>query len=452
MTRVLPWNGIVPIDDWLMTQIITTHKNTDFDAFASLVAATLVYPEAVAAIPRTVNPNVRAFISIHKDIFDYADRWSIETGRVSRLIVVDTADWARLGPVAKLNRRSDLEVLVWDHHTGGDIDAAWKCQEAVGATITLLVRQLKAMRKLITPIQATLFLAGLYEDTGNLSFSSCTAEDAYAAGWLLDRKADLALVSKFLRPAYGEKQRDVLYEMLQTDKRLKLSGFSVSISRIHIDGHVGNLALVVRMYRDIVNVDAAFGLFVSEEKNGRQKCMIIGRSDNEGLDVGTLMKSMGGGGHPGAGSAMLKGVNPEIAEQMIVDLINGNQQSSVQISDMMSFPVYSVPPDKSMAEVAQMLRQRGCTGLPVVDDGALVGIISRRDFKKIRKEGQLQSPVKAFMSRRVISIEPGKSPVQAAQTMVRHDIGRLPVVEDGRIIGIITRSDVMIYFYDLLPD
>jgi CBS domain-containing protein len=314
------------------------------------------------------------------------------------------------------------------------------------------VRELKAMRKLITPIQATLFLAGLYEDTGNLTFSSCTAEDAYAAGWLLDRKADLALVSKFLRPAYGEKQKDVLFEMIQNTNRLKINGYSVSINRIQIDGHVSNLALVVRMYRDIVNVDAAFGLFVSEEKNGRQKCMVIGRSGNEGLDVGTLMKSMGGGGHPGAGSAMLKGVNPEIAEQMIVDLIQGNQQSSVQISDLMSFPVFSVPLDTSMAEVAKILRHRGCTGLPVVDDGLLVGIISRRDFKKIRKEEQLQAPVKAFMSNRVISIEPKNSPIQAARTMVRHDIGRLPVVEDGRIIGIITRSDAMTYFYDLLPD
>ncbi|MCB2149491.1 MAG: CBS domain-containing protein [Deltaproteobacteria bacterium] len=435
-----------------MTQIVTTHKNADFDAFASLVAATLIYPEAVAAIPRTVNPNVRAFMSIHKDVFDYVDRWSIETGRVTRLVVVDTADWARLGPIAKLKQRTDLEVLVWDHHTGGDIDAAWKCQESVGATVTLMVRQLKAMRKLITPIQATLFLAGLYEDTGNLTFSSSTAEDAYAAGWLLDRKADLALVSKFLRPAYGEKQKDVLFEMLQKNNRMKINGYSVSISRIPITGHVNNLALVVRMFRDIVNVDAAFGLFVSEEKNGKYKCMVIGRSDNEGLDVGTLMKSMGGGGHPGAGSAMLKGVNPEIAEQMIVDLIQGNQQSSVQISDIMSFPVISVPTDTSMAEVAKILRQQGCTGLPVVDDGMLVGIISRRDFKKIRKEDQLEAPVKAFMSTRVISIEPGNSPIQAAQVMVRHDIGRLPVVEDGRIIGIITRSDAMMYFYDLLPD
>ncbi|CAB1077703.1 tRNA nucleotidyltransferase, A-adding (EC [Olavius algarvensis Delta 1 endosymbiont] len=42
--------------------------------------------------------------------------------------------------------------------------------------------------------------------------------------------------------------------------------------------------------------------------------------------------------------------------------------------------------------------------------------------------------------------------MQAAQLMVKHDIGRLPVVENNRIIGIVTRSDAMLYFYDLLPD
>ncbi len=42
--------------------------------------------------------------------------------------------------------------------------------------------------------------------------------------------------------------------------------------------------------------------------------------------------------------------------------------------------------------------------------------------------------------------------MQAARLMVKHDIGRLPVVDKGRIIGIITRSDTMLYFYDLLPD
>lgn len=435
-----------------MTQIITTHKNTDFDAYASMVAATLIYPEAIAAVPKTVNPNVRAFMSIHKDVFDHVDRWNIETGKVSRLIVVDTAEWSRLGPIAKLRQRPELEIWVWDHHSGGDMDATWKCQEPVGATITLLLGRLQAIQKSITPIQATLFLAGLYEDTGNLTFPGTAAQDAYAAGWLLERKADLGLVNQFLRPAYGEKQKDVLFQMLQNSQRVKINGYWISISRIDIDGHVTNLALVVRMYRDIVNVDAAFGIFVSAAKNGTPKCMVIGRSDNDGLDVGMLLKSLGGGGHPGAGSAMLKAVNPETVEQMIVELIQGNQRSSVQISDLMSFPVFAVAPDTPMQTVANMLHQQGCTGLPVLDNGRLVGIISRRDFKKIRRQDRLRAPVKAFMNPQVITIEPGKSPIEAARMMVRHDIGRLPVVENGRLIGIITRSDAMTYFYDLLPD
>ena len=79
-------------------------------------------------------------------------------------------------------------------------------------------------------------------------------------------------------------------------------------------------------------------------------------------------------------------------------------------------------------------------------------MISRRDFRKIKKESQLKAPVKAFMTTKVLAIEPGKSPMEAARLMVKHDIGRLPVVEKGRIIGIITRSDAMLYFYDLLPD
>ncbi|MBW2621041.1 MAG: CBS domain-containing protein, partial [Deltaproteobacteria bacterium] len=46
----------------------------------------------------------------------------------------------------------------------------------------------------------------------------------------------------------------------------------------------------------------------------------------------------------------------------------------------------------------------------------------------------------------------GKSPTQAARLMIKQDIGRLPVVEDDHIIGIFTRSDTMLYFYDLQPD
>jgi CBS domain-containing protein len=118
----------------------------------------------------------------------------------------------------------------------------------------------------------------------------------------------------------------------------------------------------------------------------------------------------------------------------------------------MSFPVVTVPPDTPMKNVASMLREKGCTGFPVVEDEKLEGMISRRDFKRVKKESQMKAPVRAFMKTDVKTIAPGKSPTEAARLMVKFDIGRLPVIDEGKIIGILTRSDTMLYFYDLLPD
>jgi CBS domain-containing protein len=200
---------------------------------------------------------------------------------------------------------------------------------------------------------------------------------------------------------------------------------------------------------EIINVDGAFGIFSDSE---RGRCMVIGRSAVDGFDVGSIMRSMGGGGHPNAGAALLKSVNPDAVEDWIKELIRGNQQASVQVSDLMSFPVVTVSEDTPMKKVAEILKEKGCTGVPVVRDNKPVGIISRRDFRRVRKESQLKAPVKAFMTSKILTIEPGKSPMQAARLMVKHDLGRLPVVENDKIIGIITRSDTMLYFYDLLPD
>ncbi|MCG6912221.1 MAG: CBS domain-containing protein [Deltaproteobacteria bacterium] len=431
--------------------VITTHRNTDFDALASVMAGTLLYPGGLPVIPRNVNPNVKAFLSIHKDIFKFSTVDMLNLDAVEKLVVVDVNRWERLGGLKALRGRDNLEVVIWDHHmSSGNIDAHWICHEKTGSTITLMVRELKKKRKLITPMQATLFLTGLYEDTGNLTFSSTTAEDAYTAAWLIERKADLSIVNTFLKPAYGEKQKNILFRMLQSAERKDLNGYKVSLCRVAVNGHVDSLAVVVRMFREILNLDAAFGLFMD---NKRDICMVIGRgNDATALDIGSIMKGLGGGGHPGAGSAMLKSVSPAAVEELIVGLITGNQTSSIQISDIMSFPVATVDAGVSMEKTASILRSKGCTGLPVVEDGKLVGVISRRDFRKIKKESSLKAPVKAYMSRNIVTIEPGKSPMEASRLMVKHDVGRLPVVEGGRLIGIVTRSDAMMYFYDQLPD
>ena len=431
-------------------RIATTHKNTDFDALASLIAATIIYPDAIPVLPKNVNPNVKKFISIHKDLFRIYASNEINLEEVDSLVVVDVNDWGRLEGMDALIDKDDLEIILWDHHQSvGNLIPGWKCHETMGANITLMARTLKKEKQTFSSIHATLFLTGLYEDTGNLSFPSTRAEDAYAAAYFLENGADLNVVSSFLSPVYGVQQKEILFKMIKSAKRSKINGYNICFNIVDIKGHVEGLAIVVRMCRELLNVDAAFGIFVNCD---RGMCIVIGRSNIDGINIGRIMQSIGGGGHPGAGSAVVRTLNPDTVKGMIVDLIENNQQSYVQINDLMSFPVFTLSSDNSMRKAANTLREKGYTGIPVVDDGKLVGILSRRDFKKLRKDSQMDAPIKAFMSINVMSVEPDKGIMKAAKLMVKYDIGRLPVIKDGEVIGIITRSDVMLYFYDLLPE
>ncbi len=431
-------------------QIITTHKNVDFDALASVFAAALLYKDAQVVIPKSINPNVRDFLALHRDLFPYTSPKEIVTSEITSLVVVDAQSWSRIDGKLDLRENPPIDIHLWDHHTRtGDFKTSWSCVEKVGAASTLLVNRIKEDKTDLSPIQATLFLAGIYEDTGSMSFPSTTANDARAVAFLLDQGGDLSMIKNFLRPAYGPKQKDLLFEMLRKAEREKLEGHTISLSTMEIEGHVPGLSLVVDMYQDILNVDVAIGIFWERKKN---RCLVIGRSTGETADMAVIMRHLGGGGHPNAGSALLHETGPDDAQKWVTKILKGSHNVAVQISDLMSYPVFTVPSDRPMKEVALLLRDRGCTGFPVTDGQKVVGIISRRDFKKIKKDKQINAPVKAFMSTRVHSIGPQSSFIDAVKLMVREDIGRLPVIENDHLIGLVTRSDTMRYYYNLLPD
>jgi CBS domain-containing protein len=310
-----------------------------------------------------------------------------------------------------------------------------------------MLRDLKAQGKTISPIHASLFLAGLYEDTGNLTFSSTTAEDAHAAADLLEAGADLKILSSFVSPAYGRKQKDLLFKMLQRTKRLNMNGSRVSIIQIKVDGHVDNLAVLIQMIRQVLNLDAVFGIF----SLSGNRCLVIGRSITDSINIGTMMRCMGGGGHPGAGSVLTKTINPGVLAAWIRILISGKSHASGTIRELMTTHVFTVSPESTMETAATAFRNRAFHGAPVVKQGRMVGMISLRDLRKLKRKNQFQLPVKAFMSTPVHTIKPWKSPAAAAHLMVKHDIGRLPVMDDGQLVGIITRSDAMSHFYGLCP-
>lgn len=431
--------------------IATTHKNTDFDGLASVIAATLLYPGCIGVVPKMTNRNVDQFLSTHKTAFNLILPNEVKHAEVTKLIVVDTDQWGRLDRMKELSKRTDLDIELWDHHmqAGGNIKASWSCKEPIGATVSLLIREMQRRKMTLSPLDSTVLLIGLYEDTGHLSFPSTTAEDARAAAFLLDNKADLNVAGFFLNPPYEENQKEILFEMMKETEKRVINGTRVGFNTITLDKKVPNLAGVVNMYRKIVNVDALFVIFSTEDRH-----TVIGRSGVEHIHVGEILSVLGGGGHAGAGSATIK--RGEITRQKIKDLISTTLETigseHATIADIMSFPVISVPPETTMRNVQDIMAKEKIRGIMVLDGDAICGIIVLWDLKRVKKKNHWDSPVKAFMARDVITIEPGASPTMAARIMIEKDVGYLPVVHEGKMIGIVTRTDILTYYYDLLPE
>ena len=431
--------------------IATTHKNTDFDALASVIAATLLYPGCVGVIPKMTNRNVDQFLSTHKTAFNLILPGEVTPEEVTKLIVVDTDQWHRLDRMEKLRDRDDLDIDIWDHHmtSKGDITATWSCKEHIGATVSLLVRRMREKGITLNALDSTVLLIGLYEDTGHLTYPSTTAEDARTAAYLLENKADLNVAGFFLNPPYEETQKEILFEMMKETEKLTINGQLVGFNIISLDKKVTNLAAIVNMYRKIVNVGALFVIFVNKKRH-----MVIGRSGVAQINIGTVMNTLGGGGHSGAGSATAKSseMSPEGIRKKIITSLTTQKTEIVRISDIMSFPVFSVAPETTMRQAQSLMTEKDIRGVMVVYDNRIQGIIVVWDLKKVKKKNQWDSPVKAFMARDITTIGPGDSPSLAARIMIEKDIGHLPVVQDEKMIGIVTRTDILTYYYDLLPE
>ena len=121
------------------------------------------------------------------------------------------------------------------------------------------------------------------------------------------------------------------------------------------------------------------------------------------------------------------------------------------VRNRMSRPAITVRQDADFQKALALMQERKLRRLPVVDDdGALVGIVVERDLL-VAAMRYLQSRVEVadIMTRGVVTVGPDTDLVDVARTMLERRIGGLPVVEDGRLVGIVTESDIFRRFVDL---
>ncbi|GAB4493977.1 MAG: CBS domain-containing protein [Anaerolineales bacterium] len=115
----------------------------------------------------------------------------------------------------------------------------------------------------------------------------------------------------------------------------------------------------------------------------------------------------------------------------------------LKISDVMTRDVKTVPPDIPMSDVLEILRVNRISGVPVIENNHLTGILSIEDLVRSMEKNELHVPVSRYMSRTIVSVNVYDSVVKAIETFSTQRKGRLPVVdENGKLVGIITKGDI----------
>ncbi|MBC7114195.1 MAG: CBS domain-containing protein [Archaeoglobi archaeon] len=121
-------------------------------------------------------------------------------------------------------------------------------------------------------------------------------------------------------------------------------------------------------------------------------------------------------------------------------------EGRVPVREIMTRNVVKASPETDLVTAAKEMARRGVGSIVVTEDGTPVGIVTERDIvTKVVAEGKSPSEVrlKDIMSSPLITVDPNEDVREAAKLMVKRDIRRLPVVEGGELVGIITDTDII---------
>lgn len=116
----------------------------------------------------------------------------------------------------------------------------------------------------------------------------------------------------------------------------------------------------------------------------------------------------------------------------------------LKVKDIMVTNVVTVSPETTLQELHDLMLRTHHMGFPVVDEhGRLVGMVAFSDLRRAHPSQWSKISVREVMNREPVTVAPEESVQEALEKMLRFDVGRLPVVADGKLIGILTRTDIV---------
>ncbi len=431
--------------------LILCHQTADFDALGAAVGVSKLKKGSKIVLTGGAHPTVKDFLALYRDELALIEMRSVSVDTIRSLVVVDTQKSERLGKAAAWFDLPQLtSIEVYDHHLDldSDIPATKRYIQNLGAITTFIAELLQQQAIELTTFEATAMALGIHVDTGSLTFDQTTHRDAKALAWLMEMGANVKIIAEYVEPGLSPQLQKLLKQALEKLNKYNIQGYTLASVLLQTDSFVPGLSSLTSRLVDLTECDALLlGHQYTRQKGkleSNKRLTVIGRSRLRETNLNQLFAPFGGGGHSQAASVIIQTHEPETIFEQIVNQLQEQIPHPPTARDLMSSPVRTIRPDTTIEQAQRVLFRYGHSGLSVVDEeDKLVGIISRRDLDLALHHGFSHAPVKGYMTRNIKTIEPD-TPLPAIESlMVTYDVGRLPVLDRGQLMGIVTRTDVL---------
>ena len=225
---------------------------------------------------------------------------------------------------------------------------------------------------------------------------------------------------------------------IQSATRYHIHGTDVVVAQAAADHYIGDIAVLVHKLKDMENLDVLFVLVRMEDR-----VYLIGRSRLEEVNVAEIASEFGGGGHPTAASATLKGMPLTEALDRLVKTLKEMVRPKRVARDVMIFPIKTIHPDRPLEEAGEMLRRYNLNILPVLLEKKVVGLISKQVVEKAIHHGLQGSPVREYMTTEFAVAAPDAPFSRIQDLIIGQNQSLLPIIEKDELVGTISPGEVM---------
>ncbi len=429
-------------------KLIITHENADFDSYGAIIGAKKIYPDALISFPSSKEPALKNLLkeNLYR-IYEEVKFKEKDLNKIDTLILVDVNQKERIGIFGNcLQMENPPRIIIYDHHPEYlcNIKAEEKYMKQIGSTSALITNILEEKGIFLDPLEATLMLLGIYEDTGCFTFNTTTADDFKASNYLSSMGANIKIIADIIQNQLNEEMLSLYDEIIQNLQPYQIKNKIIYLACIEKDKFIQDTPMIVNKVMRTQEIDILF-LLISLEK----RIYIIARSRIKDIDVSKIIFHFNGGGHPAAASAVVKNKTLLEVKNELLKLISQYAESKTTASSIMNPCIKTIASDKTIQEAFRLMNKYRINSLPVIEKNNIVGLITRQivDNALFRKMHFMK--VKDLMGEPP-PIVSAYDDIEKIQKVFIDSRSRLIIVaEKNQKLGVITRMELLKQLYEI---